>query len=695
MNFARRDDGVAMLVTLMWAFSLLVIALVVGQAVINLTRPSDEAERSFKAWAAAETGVEDLRARLIATANGDITSAITASSNPAMRGWVPIPGGSSDNVSFTYDVQAASAASAGRIIVTSTGKVGDQKRTVEAQLQKRQMFDYAYASMYETISPTYPDYWSGSGQYLSRAQADTYCKDRYWYASGATPSGAAAPNHRQSTACLYGETTNFAIDGFYSFKGGPVHTNDVMLLSTDSSNLPSGWSPSTVFERGLTSACPDSVTGVQVGCPSNHRWIASNVIGGTNNYVIDETTGPGVANWTPGYESKLEIRHEGLVALKARALEAGCVFTGPTRLKFVSDGTLVVTSPDTKDPDPPGATRNVSVNCGGSSLMGDGSTVAAATTPRGVALSGTDRSSGFNGVIYVQNVPTIADDPVNGWSTTPPSCADKNSGTSGVQPFPYVVMSSSTGGYTDDFTAQAGLRGFPGPAVNYSGNQRETFSTDEDATNSTANATTASCRKGTVYLEGSYTGSKLVSGTYTGGWTIVTEWDIALTSDITDASLASNKKATRTNSSYTVPSPLPSDWGVPPTTSTTVMGLVPDRLLYVYGCSSEKGCGDFNRTARVGHLVINASTVITHGCLTVMDISPTEGSFGPLTFVGSLGQMYRCPIEKPTGNGGFSGLNVVYDSRFSFLTPPPYISELSNEPWRIMKIEEINAHINR
>lgn len=694
-----RDEGVAMVIAMIWGFAMLVLALIVGQSVLNLVRPSDAAERSFQAWAAAEAGVEDLRARLIAAEGGDISGPTSAATNPALTGLRPIPGGSSADTTFTYNVDTNRAAAAGRVVVTSTGRAGDQVRTVEAQLQKRLMYDYAYASMYETIPSTFPDYWSGTGQFLTRAEGTQYCMNRYWYQTGANPDTTANPNHRQSNRCLSGETTNFAIGGtFYKFVGGPVHTNDVFTFRTNASNA-LDFNPRTTFEYGVTSSCPVSVTGLQVGCPSNHRWIANNVISNSTGYITDETFGPpvsGTPTWEVGYESQLEIRHEGLAVMKKRALEAGCVFTGPTRLKFFADGTVLVTSPNSVDPDPTGVpdptntsqtvTRNAAVNCGGAQLKGSASSP---TVVRSVAL-GTDDlpTAAFNGVIYVQNAPA-ASDPAGGWSTPLPSCADKQAAINGHQPFPYVVLGRDpVEGKTDVFMpSSTGLKGFPGATTNPTG-QRETFATDPDGGNSAETATDGSCGKAVVYVEGEYKGK----------WSIVSDYDIIFTSDLIDANVPVGKKPVRTTSTVTVPTgTLPADWGVPPSTSTNAMGLVPDRMLYIYGCSPERGCAssEFNREARVGSLVVNASTVITRGCLTVMDRTPTGGSWGQLTFVGSLGQMYRCPIEKNSGSGGFEGMRIVYDARFKTMEPPPYIAALSNEPWRILKIEEVNGHITR
>ena len=76
--------------------------------------------------------------------------------------------------------------------------------------------------------------------------------------------------------------------------------------------------------------------------------------------------------------------------------------------------------------------------------------------------------------------------------------------------------------------------------------------------------------------------------------------------------------------------------------------------------------------------------------MTLSGIVTLTTDFGQLTVVGSLGQKYRCPIAKPTGNSGF-GLYVAYDDRFSRGEPPPYLAELSQEPWRVQAIQEVHV----
>ena len=182
----RRDSGAALILTIIWSAVLLMLAGVVSTAVLNQVRPSDQAEKSFEAWSAAEAGVDDMRARL--AANGSywktvvayfadpVTNAAAATANPALAGWANVPGGSSD-AQFTYSIDATNAARTGRMVITSTGKAGTGEtqaiRTVEAEVRKRTTTDYAYLSNSETFPYDAPGVYSPPGSNPTGSQKMT------------------------------------------------------------------------------------------------------------------------------------------------------------------------------------------------------------------------------------------------------------------------------------------------------------------------------------------------------------------------------------------------------------------------------------------------------------------------------------------------------------------------------------------
>ena len=86
LSFGLQVGIVVYAATVAWSAILLTLAGVVSTAVLRQVRPSDEAEKSFQAWVAAEAGVEDMRARL--AANGDYWKSVEAyNANPvALQG---------------------------------------------------------------------------------------------------------------------------------------------------------------------------------------------------------------------------------------------------------------------------------------------------------------------------------------------------------------------------------------------------------------------------------------------------------------------------------------------------------------------------------------------------------------------------------------------------------------------------------
>ena len=138
----RRDEGAALILTLIWTMGLLAVSLVVVQSVIRQIQPSDRAEQSYSALDAAEAGVEDYRARLLA--NPTYYSTVDAT-NPAFTGWVSVPGGESLG-EYRYIVDARKASVGGGITLYSMGRSRGVTRLVVADLARRSTLDYVYMS---------------------------------------------------------------------------------------------------------------------------------------------------------------------------------------------------------------------------------------------------------------------------------------------------------------------------------------------------------------------------------------------------------------------------------------------------------------------------------------------------------------------------------------------------------------------
>lgn len=658
LNGAGRDDGAAMLLVIIWSTVLLALSSVVAQAVVNQIRPSERSELSYQAWAAAEAGIEDYRARL--AADSSYFTSVDAS-NPAFSTWVDVPGGAS-SAQYIYSVDTSAAARSGRIRVTASGRAGTGSeqvvRTVEAEIVKRSTADYAYVSNHETWPANYPGAYDGKSGTLTPAEASVLCANRLWASAGpvlATTSGSTvnvtqSGLHRNSLKCKHDAITS--TETWY----GDMHTNDAWYFHGDIADIDPFTDPGAsgqVFHGRVTSSCP-LPTATTAGCPANHRWIDEDYLKANANQAylateIIDTTMPKL--WNPGFESTLELPTTAQVAtIKELARTAGCLFTGTTRIRFYTAngaGKIAVTSPDT---------RSTNSFCQASTVLQGTSHSAVPTSaqnhPTAILDYSTMVAAGFNGVIYVQDVPTSASDP-NYWSVTPPTCETKIN----TNPYPFVIP-DPTLTYNDNslFSGSSTNRGFPIETTKASGQQIDSWSTP----------TASMCRRGTAYVQGSYTGQ----------YTMVADGDIVITGDTIDSTVS--------NTTYT--SPPATDYGVPAATSTNLLGVVPRAYLYIFHPSVTSGNAQWI-SANMKDLIVNMAILSREGCFAIQDYdsSPTMGN---LTIVGSIGQDYRCKLTNTSSNAGYQDLIVHYDERFKTLSPPPFMQELSQEPWRVLSMSE-------
>ncbi|MDP1877230.1 MAG: hypothetical protein Q8M17_06715 [Actinomycetota bacterium] len=693
------DGGVAIVIVLIWSAVLLISAAAVGQVVLNQVRPSDRSEKSFAAWAAAESGVEDIRAHLAADADfwkdvrdyyADPTSAASIAlvqANPALAGWEPVPDGEGE---FTYWLDVTNAQRTGRIIVSSTGRDGtgssESVRTVEAELQKRTSNEYAYLSNSEAYPYDEPGVYGPVGStssdgIMSRSVADVLCGSggsygrHDWFqwtdwAVGATtlplgparttsatnPAITAYGPHRNSYACLFGSVSR--TDRWY----GAVHTNDVWYLDPAIANIDpfAVGQAGQVFNGAITSSCPSESAGSTANgtCRENHRWISTTTLGGSSQWGKDPTTYvadeiPNIAGendklWNPTYEPPLEMPSEQqLVALKALAAADGCVFTGPTRIRMrtvAGAGQLIVTSPDTADT---ASTSNAF--CGGTSLRATNVNA----HPTIVLNYSTMTAAGFNGVIYVEHA--------SAETTSAPSCATKSSGSR----YPFVIPNASL----DAIAVVNGTPvGLPSAETAWSGDPGPGGKIDE-----WTDAPATHCWWGSTYILAPSSASS-PSG-YTGQYTIAADGDIVLTDDVLDSQVTNF-----TSSS--------SGWGIPPATSTSQLGLVPKRFLYVYHLDQQAGGYLNGINTTLSDLILNFAILAPNKCLTVQDFK-SQPQMETLKIVGSIGQDSRCRMLGDSS--GYTQLSVVYDERLRTLGPPPYMAELSLEPWSIRAWSETDV----
>jgi len=628
------DEGSALIIVIIGCMALVALSLVLAQATINAVRPSDQSEKSFAARAAAEAGIDDYRARLLVD-NRYFLRAPDAT-NPALTGWADVPGGAGQG-QFTYSIDTSRALVAGELRISSTGKVDGVTRTVEAVLTKRSTLDYVYISDIESMAPSLP------GAYSDPAVAAELCTNRRWAAAGQVSKTGTTPLngiHRNSNYCRWA--------GIYNTERikGRIHTNDVWYLSSAIPNidpLSTGGNSTAVFDGAITTSCPPVVTGA-AGCPEGMRWIntsdvssnTSGAWGSGTTYKAAELSGTQTGKlWNPTYDTVLEIPASNS-RMRELAMDKGCVFTGPTRIRFRPDGTMAVTSP---------ATRATTAMCGGTALYANPATPAVQPT---VTLDlGAMKSAGFNGVVYVQGTlsPPVGD--ANRWvAGTSAACLKKT--VTSVNSYPFVIPAAAE--QTELFNSSyTGKKGFPS----------EKFGSDPGWYD---------CDAGDVFVQGEFTGAV----------TIATEHDIALTGPVIDSN--------DTNKSNTAAA----DYGVPPLTSNNMLGLVPYRFLYAYrpldsNTSSAAETPDWN-WQKNKNVIYNFAAVVLTQCFGSQDA--TRGSnMGGIYLRGSLGQKYRCPVGVSGGGSAYQKF-YQYDQRYMVEDPPPYMLELSNEPWKVKAYSE-------
>ena len=629
------DRGAAMILVMAWSMLLLLLALVVTRAAIGQILPSDRSERSYEALAAAEAGIDDYRARLLAQPSYFRESDPT---NLSLTGWAQVPGGASAG-EFTVAVDSSTAGSEGVIRLYSTGRSGNMTRTLEAVLSKRSTLDYVYMSDIETPSPMLPGAYSTApiagavgGQPTSQGVASSLCS-RYWYEQGAI-SPTVQGNQRNLNFCQWA--------GIYSNERivGKLHTNDVWRL--DNVNL------SGALDAGaISSACRSTADGLlpgEVGCSENRRFISTAESGITSNNGANAVWPPAstptyqgdafrpassgdATQRNPRYEPVLELPQSPAL-LKKRASSNGCVFTGPTRIRFSVEtgvGYMYVTSPDT---------LVTATACGGTTLKSSTSAPATQVTKK-IALNGfTDL------VIYVQNVPRPgqADDVDNDYDVnnrwtagTEPTCKPKT-----TKIYPYLIPNDTVDRAL--FNSGSTYRGFPSEQA-------------DPASPWYAN----NCGSGDLYVQGPYKGNL----------TIATQSNIVLTSSVTDS----------TSTGAT---------GQPAASSTSALGLVSEKFTYAYRPTKadRTWVGDW-KSANAVDPKYNFALLAVDECFAAQDpyYSPRQGN---IYLWGSLAQKYRCVV----GSTGGYYKQYAFDSRLMNLHPP-YMLELSTEPWEVERYSEL------
>lgn len=334
------------------------------------------------ALAAAYAGVEEYQSRLASDPAylqyGNSASGFSGTSvfipelagkqNPAFKlgagtdDWARVPGvGGPSKARFRYEVDNSKYTSGGVVKIRSTGLVGNIKRSIVADLKQEGFIDFLYFTDYEIQDPA-----------LSGTSVTNCVKHAE---EGRPTSSPGNSNPCGNIAFGAGDVLN-----------GPVHTNDQIRacsatfkqeVTTSSSLLSNGKRYLNADSNGSTSGCTAPTFALGSSYPEFKKSL-----------VMPPTN--------------LELKKETRKDLESVIQATGCLYTGPTSIRFLGNGKMTVRSPWTKATQVKGEPASqgvVNSECGSPGAAGLGSAA-------GATFNVPD-----NRVIYVQSVPASAGDP--------------------------------------------------------------------------------------------------------------------------------------------------------------------------------------------------------------------------------------------------------------------------------------------
>ena len=323
LSFRRGDEGVAMVLVL--GIGLVLTMLIIGGVALSLgssKKASTDANWNG-ALAAAYAGIEEYQSRLSeepayvkygnpASAFSWPNHAVTAKvqlpptapvdkTNPAFGlgttgTWAIVEGSydpdtqSTDSAAkYRYEVDNTTYYDTGTIRLRATGKVGNETRSIVADLRQKGFIDFLYFTDYEISDP---------------ATADTRCNPKHAW-EDSTRSYCSAITFRDG-------------DGI----DGPVHSNDTLRLC------------GTVFDGVVTTGDPDG---------------GYTYPGGTG--CSRPTLNKGAVQFSPSISmptSNTQIKKETRYDLTEEVPRPGCLYTGPTSITLLDGGKMIVKSPWTR-----------------------------------------------------------------------------------------------------------------------------------------------------------------------------------------------------------------------------------------------------------------------------------------------------------------------------------------------------------
>ena len=380
----RGDDGGWVLPTV-FGLGLVMLLLISTSLTVTLsgTQKADTETDWNAALSAAYAGVEDYKSRIendvhysqygnknapfgqavdtsggVTNINNSLILPPSSQDNPAFDigttgDWATVPG-SDGKAQFRYEVNIQDFASTGIILLRSTGKVGNTTRSLVASLKQDGFSDYVYFTEYEAMDPAI----SGLTECANIHQ---------WGTNVGSTSDDRSSNCRIQFASV-------------DVLGGKVHSNDQLYICGGT------------FKGAVTSAVPLGIATYQ------------QVTGGTCTTPVFKSA-PARTGAIGMPEDNAEMKAETYLGQEGLP-NPGCLYTGPTTVRFNGAGKMTIWSPWTKY-------TQVTVT---GAIATSGATPAKCGLPSALkSAAGATIDVLDANLMYIQNVPAAGSGDVNAW----------------------------------------------------------------------------------------------------------------------------------------------------------------------------------------------------------------------------------------------------------------------------------------
>ncbi len=309
----KDETGIAMIMV-MAAITVLSLLVTAALGYALQAQPQSRRDQDWNAaLAAAQSGVDDYVARLnqndsyytsvdctnIAEQGPKTGTNTCGWTTSTAAGWQNVVPNQTTQGQFHYDIDASTIASQGTVRVTSTGRMRNTSRTIQVLVSRGGSTQFLYYTDFEDADPSNQSAYGstpGGGNVVCGSTGPTTAN--YYWQGGRSLS---------SSPCV--EITFVTGDSL----DGAVHFNDTPLVSG-----------TPTFKKGFETADAGCKTAV-AGNDYATCWRSSSATPNFNGNV-------------PSYAPVLNLPDNS----SAFAGYPGCDYTGDTRIKFNSDGTMTV-----------------------------------------------------------------------------------------------------------------------------------------------------------------------------------------------------------------------------------------------------------------------------------------------------------------------------------------------------------------